>query len=102
VGAPGGEEAGGRAVLAATHHPPRRPRDAFAAAFRGLANVDAVRAVLREHPRLHVIHGHMHGRVDTRVVDGEVPRIFGAPAVVDARRSPLRLYRCGDGRVSPV
>jgi hypothetical protein len=93
---------GQAALLVATHHPWRALRDPLTRAFRGLGNVEAARAVAREHPQLHVMHGHLHGRIDTALDEGGAARIFGAPAVVDAPRSPLRVYRCADGRVSPI
>ena len=96
-----------RAMVLVMHHPPfLRHSNALSEWIDGLRGCKHVLAMLAQHPRVQILHGHMHRVVD-RIVDlgkgvagvANRARIFGAPAVVDdADDLPrVRLYDLRDG-----
>lgn len=88
-----------KAVVVVQHHPPVPHRTGpvwtFVDGLRGWARlVD----LLRTHPSIQLLHGHLHKVVDRFVGEGKGSRIFGAPATVDDRDLPrVRLYDVVDG-----
>jgi 3',5'-cyclic-AMP phosphodiesterase len=98
-----------RALVLVLHHPPfvlhRLPVMRW---FDGLRGCTHVLELLMRHPRLHLLHGHLHRAVDRFVgranepvrADGARPRVFGASAVCDDRDDGdprIRLYEVSDG-----
>ncbi len=93
-----------KTIVLVMHHPPfEEHKNPLAQWIVGLSGRTHVLEMLANHPRLQLLHGHLHRVVD-RIVDlgkdvaGRV-RIFGAPAVVDdADDMPrVRLYDVRDG-----
>lgn len=76
-----------KAIVLVLHHAPfvvhKTPMMQWIDGLRGGATVIDL---LRRHPRLQVLHGHLHRVVDRmlEVKDGTRTRIFGAPAVCEA------------------
>jgi 3',5'-cyclic AMP phosphodiesterase CpdA len=96
-----------KAIVLVMHHPPfEHHSNALSAWIDGLRGCKHVLAMLARHPRVQILHGHMHRVVD-RIVDvgkgvagvATRARIFGAPAIVDdAEDAPrVRLYDVRDG-----
>ena len=82
-----------RAVVIVLHHPPAEQKSnavwSWIDALRGSTHV---LDLLARHPRVQLMHGHLHKVVD-RVLGAARTRIFGAPAVVDdTDRARVRLY----------
>lgn len=90
-----------RAVVVGMHHPPAPNPLPPAQWIDGLQNHRAVRAVLGDHARMHVLHGHTHREADRAVGLDRRPRAFCANAVVDSD-APLRLYEARGGRLEPI
>jgi 3',5'-cyclic-AMP phosphodiesterase len=95
-----------RALVLVLHHPPfvlhRMPVMRW---FDGLRGCTQVLDLLIRHPRLQVLHGHLHRVVDrfvgrARAPEDARPRVFGASAVCDDRDDDaprIRLYELADG-----
>lgn len=97
-----------QSIVVVLHHPPfaqsRAPLWQWIDGLRGRAHIVDL---LRRHPRLQVLHGHLHRVVDRIVALGRdarargaaaTARIFGAPAIVeDDRSARVRLYDVRDG-----
>jgi 3',5'-cyclic-AMP phosphodiesterase len=95
-----------RAIVLVLHHPPfsnhRAPLWQWVDGLRGRAHIDDI---LKRHPRVQVLHGHLHKVVDRIVGLGKNAssvaraRIFGAPAIVDDRDGAprVRIYHVRDG-----
>jgi 3',5'-cyclic-AMP phosphodiesterase len=98
-----------KALTIVLHHPPFYPRGLASALawFDGLRGCAEVLELLRRHPRLQLLHGHLHRVVDLMVAGSSlarapnqgrasgVTRVFGAPATCSptrADRTPVRLY----------
>lgn len=90
-------QAGGRAVVLAVHHPPYRVRTH---AVHGLLNFAALHAHLERHAELHLLHGHLHTRVD-RAVGGGDPRVHAVHAATEDPAA-VRVYAARDGRLHDV
>lgn len=88
----------GDAIVLAQHHPPFKVMHHW---VHGLVNHADVWALLREHPRLTVLHGHIHRRKERGLAKGERVRIFSPTAVTDSEQ-PLRLYDVVDGELVAV
>jgi Icc protein len=96
-----------KAIVLVMHHPPfLHHSNALAEWFDGLRGCKHVLEMLARHPRVQILHGHMHRVVDRIValsqgVAGVATRarIFGAPAVVDDDEDlpRVRLYDLRDG-----
>ncbi len=96
-----------RAMVLVMHHPPfLHHSNPLSEWIDGLRGCKHVLDMLTQHPRVQILHGHMHRVVD-RIVDlgkgvagvANRARIFGAPAIVDdADDLPrVRLYDLRDG-----
>ncbi len=97
-----------RALVLVLHHPPvEKKSNAVWSWIDALRGSTHVLDLLARHPRVQLLHGHLHRVVDRmldaalafprRVRRGPV-RIFGAPAVVDdGDRTRVRLYDVRDG-----
>lgn len=96
-----------KAIVLVMHHPPFvHTKNPFMQWIDGLRGCTHVLEMLARHPRLQILHGHLHRVVD-RIVDlgkgvagvANRARIFGAPAIVDdADDAPrVRLYDMRDG-----
>ena len=95
-----------KAIVLVMHHPPfEHHRNPISQWLDGLRGCTHVLEMLARHPRLQILHGHLHRVVD-RIVDlskgvagvANRSRIFGAPAVVDDDDTPrVRLYDIRDG-----
>jgi 3',5'-cyclic AMP phosphodiesterase CpdA len=98
-----------KALAIVLHHPPFYPRGLASALawFDGLRGCAEVLDLLRRHPRLQLLHGHLHRVVDLIIAGsslaraparrgtGAPTRVFGAPATCSASRpdrAPVRLY----------
>jgi len=90
---------GGRALVLAMHHPPRR-RGSVWQWLDGLRHHAEITALLEAHDHAHVVHGHTHLMTDRPVRPGAGPRVFSAEAVVESR-SPVRVYKARHGRLFP-
>lgn len=117
-----------RAVVLVLHHPPLSHDKSFVWRWiDGLRGVSHVLDLLTRHPRVQLLHGHLHEVVDralptlvpsivpTLVKEGLAPfvgarsndarstRIFGAPAVVEDEAAPrVRLYELREGMLESV
>jgi len=89
-----------KTVVIVMHHPP------FLHGRRAWQYIDGLRGAARlmdllvTHPRVQILHGHMHRALDRIVGLGKKSRVFGAPATVDDKeeRARVRLYDViGDG-----
>jgi Icc protein len=96
-----------RAMVLVMHHPPfLHHSNALSEWIDGLRGCKHVLDMLTQHPRVQILHGHMHRVVD-RIVDlgkgvagvANRARIFGAPAIVDDEDDlpRVRLYDLRDG-----
>jgi 3',5'-cyclic AMP phosphodiesterase CpdA len=90
---------GPRALLLAQHHPPMR-RAAAMHWIDGLRDGLRLTRLLQGHPRMHVLHGHLHRERERAVTPLGHPQVFGAAPAFE-RRAPLRLYDVVDGRLIP-
>jgi Icc protein len=96
-----------KTIVLVMHHPPFiQHSDPVSEWVDGLRGCKHVLEMLAQHPRVQILHGHMHRVVDRIVELGKGvagvanrARIFGAPAIVeDADDAPrVRLYDLRDG-----
>lgn len=91
-----------KAVVLVQHHPPfAQHKNPVAHWIDGLRGCAHVLDMLARHPRLQILHGHMHRVVDRIVgrAHGEKARILGAPAICDDvdGRPRVRIYDVRDG-----
>lgn len=116
-----------RAVVLVLHHPPVSQRSFVWRWIDGLRGVSHVLDLLARHPRVQLLHGHLHEVVDRslpalaaslvparlkespspfsaiRPLDARSTRIFGAPAVVEDESAPrVRLYDLRDGAIESI
>lgn len=92
---------GGRALVVAMHHPPKRRANPVMQWFDGFRDHVAVQVILEAHDHVHVLHGHTHEVSDHGVRPGATPRIFGTDAVVTCE-APVRYYEASHGRLVPA
>ena len=96
-----------KAIVLVMHHPPfQHTKNPLVQWLDGLRGCTHVLEMLARHPRLQILHGHLHRVVD-RIVDlgkgvagvANRARIFGAPAIVDDNddKPRVRLYDMRDG-----
>jgi 3',5'-cyclic-AMP phosphodiesterase len=87
-----------RTVVLVLHHSPMHRRGSPLLSFvDGLRGCGHLLDLLAKHPRVQVLHGHLHQAVD------RFARIFGAPAVVNDRDVPrVRLYDVTPSGITPV
>lgn len=100
-----------KAIVMVLHHAPfvvhKTPMMQWIDGLRGGATVIDL---LRRHPRLQVLHGHLHRVVDRmlEVKDTTRTRIFGAPAVCEAAESGdsgvarVRIYEVREGALESM
>lgn len=97
-----------KALVVVMHHPPfMHYRNPIMQWLDGLRGYTRAFDLLKNHPRLQLLHGHLHYVVDRIVGLGKCAssaaraRIFGAPATVDDKddRPRVRLYDVRDGAV---
>jgi 3',5'-cyclic AMP phosphodiesterase CpdA len=111
-----------RAVVLVVHHPPFHPHALpFVRWIDGLRGAAEVLQLLARHPRLQLLHGHLHRVFDrilatstalgsglrtARFLEGgpRPPQLFGASATCDAPDDlpAVRLYDVRDGSLHPV
>jgi len=90
------------AVLLVVHHPPFMHANAAWHWINGLRDQHRVLSLLERHPHAHLLHGHLHRRMQSPVGELTRPRVFGVPAVVNAAGSRMRLYEVRDGELHPA
>ncbi len=92
-----------KAIVVVQHHQPFTHARSAWQWIDGLRGSERLMGLLARHPRVSVLHGHMHKVVD-RIVGLGVSRIFGAPAIVDdAEGEPrVRLYDVRDGALESL
>jgi hypothetical protein len=100
-----------KAIVLVLHHAPfvvhKTPMMQWVDGLRGCTQLIDM---LAKHPRLQVLHGHLHRVVDRmlEVRDTTRTRIFGAPAVCDAPESGdsgearVRVYDVRDGALESM
>lgn len=96
-----------KAIVLVMHHPPFiHHKNPVAQWIDGLRGCTHVLDMLARHPRVQILHGHMHRVVDRIAELGKGvagvanrARIFGAPAIVDDddAKPRVRLYDLRDG-----
>lgn len=89
-----------RAVVVAQHHPPSHHPLFAVEWFDGVDNVAAMRDLLHERPRVHVLHGHTHRRSTKHLSGREHAQIFCAASVRDQHDTTelsLRFYKAEAG-----
>jgi 3',5'-cyclic AMP phosphodiesterase CpdA len=89
-----------RAVVVAQHHPPSHHPIFAMEWFDGVDNVAAMRDLLQERSRVHVLHGHTHRRSTKHLSGREHAQIFCAASVRDQHDTTelsLRFYKAGAG-----
>jgi 3',5'-cyclic AMP phosphodiesterase CpdA len=89
-----------RAVVVAQHHPPHHHPVFAVEWFDGVDNVSAMRDLLHERSRVHVLHGHTHRRSTKHLSGREHAQIFCAASVRDQHDTTelsLRFYKAEAG-----
>lgn len=91
-----------KAVVVVQHHPPFAPPSGALSVFDGLRGYARLLHLLGKHPRVSLLHGHMHRIVDRLVGGIGRQRVFGASATVDdSPRAPrVRLFEVKDGALA--
>ena len=90
------------AVLLVVHHTPFKHDNAAWQWINGLHDQERVLSLLEQHPHAHVLHGHLHRRIQRPVGELARPRVFCVPAVVNVAGARMRLYDVSDGAVTQV
>lgn len=91
---------GKRVLVIVQHHPPIAHAGRIMQWFDGLIGHARLAFLLAKHPRVHVLHGHLHSRLDRLI---GATRILGAPAVVDdTDQARVRFYDVEDGALKPA
>lgn len=91
------------AIVVAQHHPPS-PRALLPLEWLdGVQNASALRDLLLERTRVHVLHGHLHRELTRRLCGRNHAQVFAAPAVrlrdLAAAPAPVRLYKAEGGKL---
>jgi 3',5'-cyclic AMP phosphodiesterase CpdA len=89
-----------RAVVVAQHHPPSQHPIFAVEWFDGVDNVSAMRDLLHERSRVHVLHGHTHRRSTKHLSGREHAQIYCAASVRDQHDTTelsLRFYKAEAG-----
>jgi 3',5'-cyclic AMP phosphodiesterase CpdA len=89
-----------RALVVAQHHPPSHHPLFAVEWFDGVDNVAAMRDLLHERSRVHVLHGHTHRRSTKHLSGREHAQIFCAASVRDQHDTTelsLRFYKAEAG-----
>jgi Icc protein len=93
-----------KAMVLVQHHPPfgnaKNPWH-FIDGLRGYAQLLHLMA---KHPKLQILHGHLHRIMDRIAVGNAKNRVFSAPATVDdtVTRPRVRLYEVRDGMLESL
>jgi 3',5'-cyclic-AMP phosphodiesterase len=92
-----------KAIVVVQHHQPFAHARSAWQWIDGLRGTARIMELLARHPRVSVLHGHMHKVVD-RIVGLGRSRILGAPAIVeDVEGEPrVRLYEVRDGTLESI
>jgi len=88
-----------RAVVVAQHHPPSHHRLFAHEWFDGVENALAMRDLLLERTRVHVLHGHVHRHTTKRLSGRSSAQVFSTASVRDQHGTglSLRFYKAEDG-----
>lgn len=89
-----------RAVVVAQHHPPSHHPLFAVEWFDGVDNVTAMRDLLQERARVHILHGHTHRRATKHLSGREHAQVFSTASVRDQHDTTelsLRFYRAEAG-----
>lgn len=91
----------GHAVVVAQHHPPSHRALLPFEWLDGLHNAGALRDLLLERTRVHVLHGHVHREQTRRLCGRSHAQVFAAPAVRSRNRAlaTVRLYKAEGGKL---
>ena len=89
----------GKAVVVAQHHPPSRHTLSPVSWFDDVSNADAMRDLVLERTRVHVLHGHMHRTHTRRFCGRHHAQVYATASVRDefGTGQTLRLYKAADG-----
>jgi Icc protein len=89
----------GRAVVVAQHHPPRHHSLFAVEWFDGVSNALAMRDLMLERTRVHVVHGHTHRRTTHHLSGRLHAQVFSTASVRDQHGTGLclRFYKAADG-----
>lgn len=88
-----------RAVVVAQHHPPSHHAIFAVEWFDGVRNALAMRDLVLERTRVHVLHGHVHRRTTKHFSGRTHAQVFSTSSVRDQHASDcsLRFYKAEDG-----
>jgi 3',5'-cyclic AMP phosphodiesterase CpdA len=89
-----------RAVVVAQHHPPSHHPIFAVEWFDGVDNATAMRDLLQERARVHILHGHTHRRATKHLSGREHAQVFSTASVRDQHDTTdlsLRFYRAEAG-----
>lgn len=86
-----------RAVVVAQHHPPSHQPLAALEWFDGVDNAFAMRDLMLERTRVHVVHGHIHRRLTRHLSGRSHAQVFSAASVRDQHHDCMRLYKAEGG-----
>jgi Icc protein len=89
----------GRAVVVAQHHPPSHHALSPVEWFDGVKNAVAMRDLVLERTRVHVLHGHVHRQSTKHFCGRNHAQVFATASVRDeyAKGLALRVYKAEDG-----
>jgi 3',5'-cyclic AMP phosphodiesterase CpdA len=90
-----------RAHVVAQHHPPALPGLSSLRWFDHVTNGVALRELLRERSRVHVLHGHVHRDTTQSLCGREHAQVFSTSSVRDGGHV-LRLYKAEDGMLREI
>jgi 3',5'-cyclic AMP phosphodiesterase CpdA len=90
------------AVLLVVHHPPFKHDNPGWHWLNGLRDQHRVLSLLERYPHAHVLHGHLHRRIERPVGDVARARVFCVPAVVNVSGARVRFYEVSDGVMREV
>jgi 3',5'-cyclic AMP phosphodiesterase CpdA len=88
-----------RAVVVAQHHPPSHHRLFAYEWIDGVTNALAMRDLLLERTRVHVLHGHVHRHTTKHLSGRSCAQVFSTASVRDQHETglSLRFYKAEDG-----
>jgi calcineurin-like phosphoesterase family protein len=94
----------GRAVVVAQHHPPRHHPLYPVEWFDGVTNALAMRDLMLERTRVHVLHGHTHRRTTQHLSGRLHAQVFSTASVRDQHGTglTLRFYKAEDGSLQEL
>jgi 3',5'-cyclic AMP phosphodiesterase CpdA len=94
----------GRAVVVAQHHPPNRHPLMALKWIDGVKNGPAMRDLLLERTRVHVLHGHIHRHTTKRLSGRSHAQVYSTASVRDefVRGLSLRLYKAEQGTLQEL